>query len=69
MGNRLPTVTQLKKECRNRQDMGMSMDEAFEDVVGDLLSMCKQYQRAAKSRERDHERLKAKLRPLIKDPA
>ena len=62
----LSTVPQLKREFKRRQkEMGMSAEEAFEDIIGNLLFMTRQYRKASEQWMKAHDKLKDKYEPLV----
>lgn len=64
--SKLPTLKQLRKEFNDRvKRMGFCAIDSFDDVVGDLLWMCKQYEKAANDWMKAHDKLKAKYEPEV----
>lgn len=63
---KLPTIKQLHRQFKDRvEGMGFTTKDSFEDVVGDLLWMCKQYEKAANDWMKAHDKLKAKYEPEV----
>jgi len=67
MSDKLPTFSNLKRYHKELQQMSFSSNEAWEDIVQDLLVMLKSYRKAAKGWERDYDKLKAKYEPGVMD--
>lgn len=66
MKDKLPTAKQLyKRSIYLQTHMGFGVMESFEDVVGDLLAMCKAYQDAAKGWMKEYDKLKNKYEPMV----
>lgn len=63
---KIPTLPQVIKQYQNLiKKQGFHDVDAFEDVIGDLLYMCRQYRDTAKKWEKDCERLKRKYEPMV----
>lgn len=62
---KLPTLSCLRKEFKRRIQLGLTEQEAFEDVVADLLFITKTYKKACEGWERDCDKLKNKYEPSI----
>jgi len=63
---RVPTLKQVIKQYQKLiVQQGFHDVEAFEDVVGDLLAMCKAYKDAANGWMKAHDKLKEKYEPMV----
>lgn len=66
MSDKIPTLKQVIKAYRDRiVKQGFHDVEAFEDVVGDLLAMCKAYRDAANGWMKEYDKLKNKYEPMV----